>query len=582
MLPRSLFYPAFASLPYPLVSKSALSAFQRGKNMRSLTQCLLCVLLMAPMSLIAEDKDPAGKTADSASATVTREAPAAATREEVEQLRKEVAAQKQTIEELKAMVQQLAAQKSQTAPGAISASTSTADTTPAHVVNATFTMAGDSDPLEAQANQKAADKKDPGPMPTAGWNGEHFFLRSPDGTFTLLPLGYLNTNYTFYHGDGVPADTFTVRRARFGFLGTYGSKVDYAFLFDAAATNGISIRDMYANFKPWQAFQIQAGQFKEPFSQEIGTAITNVEFLERSVVTVLYPSAAGVFRAPGVAIHGDLHGGVVQYWAGIFNGKGITVLNTTNEPEVLGRLRFSPWRKNKNSIFQGFTIGGSIEHSRSRGLAVNSNGSAVSPELSFNGTINDSAFTFFPQFRINGGIERYNGEFLWLKGRWGLRSEYTQILEKREGLGSFTPGGIGFENIPGVVGKGAYVATTYLLSGEREPENAIPRVKHPVIGPPTPGVDGGSPGWGAWQLKFRYSWLEGKAGGANFASQFTPENVAPFSAHMDQFSMGANWYINYWVLLKLDFNIDRLRNPSVQGILPQNYFVALQGLQFRF
>jgi phosphate-selective porin len=87
---------------------------------------------------------------------------------------------------------------------------------------------------------------------------------------------------------------------------------------------------------------------------------------------------------------------------------------------------------------------------------------------------------------------------------------------------------------------------------------------------------------GAWQVKFRYSWIEGKAGGQTFANAFTPESVPAFSAHTDQFAMGVNWYLNYWMLVKLDFNIDRLRNPSVGGVLPQTYYVATQGLQFRF
>ncbi len=550
--------------------------------MRSLTTRLLFVLfLMSPAPFAcAEGGDSADKTVAAA--------PGTASKEEVEQLRKEVESQRQTIEELKAMVQQLVEAKTQTqaadSPHIVNATLARTDVqavkpqNPAadsgYVAKAALLFPSESgDPDEAvYAQQPPAQKKD-ATGPTAGWSGEHFYLKSPDGQFTLLPVGYLNTNYSSYAGDGAPPNTFTIRRARFGVLGTYGSKVDYVFLFDSAATNGISIRDMYANFKPTPAFQVQVGQFKEPFSQEIGTAITNVEFLERSMVGVLYPSAAGVFRAPGISVHGDINGGVIQYAFGAFNGKGIILNNTTSEPEFVGRLRFAPWRKNKNSLLQGFIIGGSISHSRSRGL---------SNELSFNGVINDSAYNFFPQFRINGGIERYNGEFLWLKGRWGLRGEYTQILEKRDGVGSEAVGGVGFQNLPGIVGKGAYLYTTYLLSGEREPENAIPRVKHPVIGPPTPGVDGGSPGWGAWQLKFRYSWLEGKEGGATFASQFTPESVAPFTAHTDQFSMGVNWYLNYWVLLKLDFNIDRLRNPSIQGILPQNYYVAVQGLQFRF
>lgn len=555
--------------------------------MRPLTRWLVFLLLLiAPMLLMAQEvaenkADTAAETTGAASGSVNK-ASGNASKEELEQLRKEVAAQKKTIEELKAMVQQLAADKADKSDMTAAAASSTDET--AHVVNAALTTPTESADanMETLASQKGTQTSTPASVPTSGWNGEHFFLRSPDGTFTLLPVGYLNTNYTFYQGDGTPPDTFTVRRARFGFLGTYGSKVDYAFLFDAAATNGISIRDMYANFKPTHWFQVQAGQFKEPFSQEVGTAITNVEFLERSIVTTLYPSAAGTFRAPGLAVHGDFSGGATQYWVGIFNGKGVTATNTTDEPEVVGRLRFSPWRNHKNSILQGFIIGGSIDHARSRGLPVNTNGAAVSPELSFSGTLNDSAYTFFPQFRINGGIERYNGEVLYLNGRVGLRGEYTQILEKRDGLGSEAPGGVGFENIPGVVGKGAYGSATYLLTGEREPENAIPRVKHPVIGPATPGVDNSSPGWGAWQLKFRYSWLEGKAGGQNFASTFAPENVTPFSDHTDQISMGVNWYINYWVLVKLDLNIDQLKSPSVQGLLPQNYFVEQQGLQFRF
>ncbi len=539
--------------------------------------CLLLVVCLAVPALFAG--------AQSTEATVQTAEPSAgsATKEEVEQLRKRLAAQEETIQQLKAMVQQLADSKSQpaTSPadGAakLQAVSGSASDQPQAVPAVLRLPAELIDPDESPNQQQnlTPTKKEGAQGPTAGWNGEHFFLRSPDGQFSLLPLGYLNANYSSYVGDGAPPDSFTVRRARFGFLGTYGANVDYAFLFDAAntaSTGNIAVRDMYVNFKPAPQFQVQAGQFKEPFSQEIGTGITNVEFLERSLVTVLYPSAAGVFRAPGVAIHGDIDGGVVQYWGGIFNGKGILAGSTTNELESVGRLRFAPWRKGKSAL-KGFVIGGSVSHGRSRGL---------SNELSFSGVTNDSAYQWFPQFRINGAINRYNGEFLWLRNSWGLRGEYTQILQKRDGVGSEAVGGIGFQTLPGVVGKGAYISVTHLITGEREPENAIPKVIHPVIGPATPGVEGGTPGMGAWQVKFRYSWVEGKAGGQTFANQFTPESVPAFSAHTDQFSMGVNWYLNYWILMKLDLNLDRLHDPSVGGVLPQNYYVAVQGLQFRF
>ncbi|MGA9446201.1 MAG: hypothetical protein WBV26_07130, partial [Candidatus Sulfotelmatobacter sp.] len=62
---------------------------------------VLLVGFMMPASLAhAQGTEPASKTSGSA--------PVAATKEEVNQLRSEVAAQRQTIEELKALVEKLA------------------------------------------------------------------------------------------------------------------------------------------------------------------------------------------------------------------------------------------------------------------------------------------------------------------------------------------------------------------------------------------------------------------------------------------------------------------------------------------
>jgi len=520
---------------------------------------LLAVCMLTPGTLVYAQSD---KPVDGAKA-----APKAATEEEVEQLRREVA-------DLKATIQQLIQVNHQQAAGGgrlVQANAVVSD-----AGSAPEPTAADIDILQKEIEilQKKADTA---PAATSGWNGEHFFLKSPDGQFTLMPVGYLNAQYQFNNGDGAPPNTFAIRRARFGVQGNYGKQLDYAFLFDTAntASNGVTIRDAYIDFKPWKVLQFQAGQYKVPFSQEVGTGDTAVELIERSLVSVLYPDAGGTFRAPGVTAHGLLMDDRVQYWVGAFNGKGLVANNTTDEPEVVARMRIYPWKKSSNEWLNGFAIGGSINHSRSRGL---------SNELSFSGVTNDSEFTFFPQFRINGGVERYNGHFQWLMGRFGLRGEYTQALWKRDNIGALQLGGIGFVSLPGIVGKGAYGQLTYILTGEKEPENAIPRVKHPVIGPNSPGETGG-PGWGAWSVKFRYSYLQGKAPGSACPPSVCPITPAIFptqSDHTDQFSAGLNWYLNYWVLLKLDFNVDRLKNPSVQGILPRNYFVALQGVQFRF
>jgi phosphate-selective porin len=541
---------------------------------------LICVAT-GPVTF-AQSAKPSDASAQSKSEAVL------ATEAEVQQLRREVAELKAQIHQLleisaraqqdggARLVQTNAVAASDLNASSVAPTPSAVNPVPVSDANssAPAATAADIDGLQkeiAALQKNAADV----PAPTSGWNGEHFYLKSGDGNFTLMPVGYLDARYTFYKGDGAPSDTFAISRARFGVQGNYGKQLDYAFLFETASA--LTIRDAYVDFKPWNGFKIMGGQYKVPFSMEVGTADTNVEFTDRSIVSVLYPDAAGAFRAPGVDVHGDLADGRAQYWAGIFNGQGLLAAGTTNEPEVVARVRFAPW-KDSDGMLKGLSVGGSVEHSRSRGL---------SNEISYSGLLTDGTYNFFPQFRINGGVERYNGFFSYFKSGLGIRGEYTQLLEKRSNIGSLAPGGVAFNTIPGVKGWGGYASATYILTGEKEPDNAIPRVKHPVIGPNSPG-ESGPPGWGAWALKARFSWLEGKAAGATCdantipACPITPGIVPYYSDHTDQLTVGFNWYLNYWVLVKSDFNLNQLKNPSVQGILPRNYFVFIEGLQFRF
>jgi phosphate-selective porin len=556
------------------------------ENMRSLTTLfVLLVVFMAPGSLAnAQATEPASKT--------TAPTSGSASKEEVNQLRSEVEAQRKTIEELKAMVQQLVDGKTAPAagtsasvkPAAATDSTGAipvAVTTPqpvssdtadgVHLVN---TVMVQPDPaIESggidQAQPAPAPKKD-APL-TAGWNGEHFFIRSPDGQFSISPYGYVDTDYRAYKGDGAPADTFLVRRARFGFQGNYGSHFDFALLTDANSTTGAIVRDVYLNVRIKPEFQFQAGQFKEPFAQETGIGATNLDFVERGLQSMLYPCAVTAFRCPGITFHGDIDGGVLQYWAGAFNGRGGVTANVVNEPEFVGRLRLYPWRKTKNEWFRQFAVGGSITHARSRGL---------SNDVSFSGALPDGTYTFFPQLPINGPIERYEGEFTYIKSGFALRGEYVQAQYQRDSVGALQAGGVGSQTLPGIGAKAWNIGTTYLLTGEKRPENGTPRVKHPLFGPDTPGGTGR--GWGAWEATVRYSGIQANAPAANFLTYYTPGFVPQYNFHTDQITFGINWYLNYWVKYQFNVNIDQLHQPSVIGQVPQNFYALTQELQFRF
>jgi len=548
--------------------------------MRSLNKVF--VLMAVSLALAALAPAQGTESASHAATPPASAAPESATKQEVNQLRSELAAQRQTIEELKALVEKLAGEKAGTAdngslqirPAAAMESSSQPPSFSAEGVRLRNAVLLEADPLPVaaaidQAPATAPPKKDT-PL-AAGWNGEHFFIRSADGQFTISPYGYVNTDYRAYQGDGAPSDTFLLRNARFGFQGSYGSHFDFALLTDASSTTGSIVRDVYLNVRYKPEFQFQAGQFKAPFAQETGIGDTNLDFVERGFQSLLYPSAATAYRSPGAVLHGDIYGGVVQYWFGAFNGKGFALPNTTNEPEVVGRLRFYPWRKSKNDWLKQFAFGGSIDHARSRGL---------SGDQSFSAALPDGAYTFFPQFAINGDIERYNGEFTYIKSRFALRGEYDQLNMFRYSVGSLQAGGLGFLTLPGVTAKAWDIGATYLLTGEKQPENGTPRVKRPLFGPDTPGGQGR--GLGAWAVAFRFTGIQAKEPQANFLNYYTPGFVPEFDDHTFAYTLGVNWYPNYWVKYQLNVNFDQLKEPSTIGAVPQTYYVIEQRLQFRF
>jgi phosphate-selective porin OprO/OprP len=545
--------------------------------MRSLTAFFVLLGLTACSALAQTQGTQTASPADGSNG-------GAATKAEVNELRSEVAAQRQTIEELKALVEKLAGVKAATAgsnpaqvrPVADSPS-SAANSLPvaatnlgsARLMNAVL-LEADLEPPPVPSQAPAAGPKKDAPL-TAGWNGEHFFIRSPDGQFSISPYGYVDNDYRAYKGDGAPADTFILRRARFGFQGSYGSHFDFALLTDAASTTGSVVRDVYLNVRIRPELQFQAGQFKVPFAQETGTGATNLDFIERGFQAMLYPSTASAFRSPGIALHGDIMGGVLQYWVGAFNGKGYAIANTTNQPEVIGRLRFYPWRKTNSSWLKEFAVGGSIDHARSRGL---------SGDQSFASTLPDAAYTFFPQFAINGPIQRYNGEFTYLKSGFGLRGEFDQLNMSRNNVGSEQAGGLGFISLPSIIAKAWDVSATYLLTGEKQPENGTPRVRHPLFGPDTPGGKGR--GLGAWGVGVRFTGIQANEPGASYLTYYTPSFVPTFNYHTDEITVGLNWFPNYWVKYSVNLGIDQLKDPSTIGTVPQNYYVVLQQLQFRF
>lgn len=400
--------------------------------------------------------------------------------------------------------------------------------------------------LEVSAPAKTAPTSQPvaqeKPKPVAGWDKNHAFLRSADGSFETFLTGYGQFDYRGYQAGNHPPDTFLVRRARLSLEGKLERYFDFKIEGDFADTTSTLLRDFYINVHRMDEFQLRFGQFKQPFSQEELRADIYQDFVERSLVNNLAPS-----RSPGFMASGVIDKGVFEYQVGAFNGKGLLTNNNTNSPEGAVRVRVAPWKNTKSFLGKGLFFGGAFADGRSLGGA------------SFRGLTESRSFTYFAPDTINGEYTRANGEMTWLLGPATVRAEYDQTNQHRDNLG------VGGRNLPGVVAKGYMAQFTYLVTGEEKPDAGAVTPKRNLFG------DGnGKSGFGAWELKFRYANLQ-------FADGTTKSNRA------ETFYFGPNWYLNRFVKYLLDVGVERYKDP-IRSPKPgdRNFFVVLSRIQIAF
>lgn len=390
----------------------------------------------------------------------------------------------------------------------------------------------------ASSHLKPQDK----PAAVAGWDRNHAFLRSTDGSFETYIGGYAQLDFRGYQSGNHPPNTFLIRRARLAAEGKVARYFDFKLEGDFADTSSTLLRDFYVNIHRIDELQFRFGQFRVPISQEEIRSDNFQDFVERSMVNNLVPS-----RSPGAMASGVVSKGVFEYQVGAFNGKGLLANNNNGTPEVAIRLRLTPWKNGSEFIGKGFSFGGAFTQGRSVG------GSSV------RGQTESRSFSFFAPDTINGKYIRANGELTWMLGPAAIRAEYDQTNQRRDNLG---PGG---RNLPGIVAKGYTGQFTYLLTGEEKPEAGAVSPSSNLFGDGT-----GRQGFGAWELKFRYANLQIADGTAK-------------SNRAESFYFGPNWYMNRYVRYMLDLGLERFKDPA-RSPKPgdQNFFVVLSRIQVAF
>ncbi len=387
-----------------------------------------------------------------------------------------------------------------------------------------------------------------GGFPLAGWN-DGFYLRSDDGSYELHITGQLQVDYRGYPEDvdtATSPDTFLIRRARLGVEATVLQYYEFRLLPDFAGTSiSKSITDAYLNVHYWDAFQVEMGKFKQPFSYEQLIQDRYTPFMERSMIDQLTPQ-----RDEGVMIHGrKMFGDHFDYAVAISNGdQNDSTIDSNNSKDFNTRMVVRPFDKCYDwlhGIQFGASYGVGIEGLASGGTVAVSPTTLTTPST-------------FEWFAYNSGVAadgvrtRFSPELEYFHGSFGFATQYFQENQQLQA------GELPLKPLVHVQTTGYYVMFSYLLTGEerydytQQIDPIRPFMPYSPIATP-----------GAWEILWRISRLDMDPQ----VLTLTPTTGA-YSREATESTVGLNWYLNKWVRTQFNWEHAWFAEPVKVGNEP--------------
>ncbi|MBI4380341.1 MAG: hypothetical protein HY574_04030 [candidate division NC10 bacterium] len=389
---------------------------------------------------------------------------------------------------------------------------------------------------------KARAKKEGAGKILAGFEGWTPYIKSVDGQHTIKLNGRLNFDFRAYEEGSRNLDgnrsnvsptrsdlltNFRVRRARIGVDATLFKYFDIKVEGDFGESTA-QLTDGYIDIHYWPELRARAGQFKVPFSFEELTSSRVMDFVERSLVNNLVPT-----RDVGAMLHGKLLGGMVEYGAGVFNGRGQNAAETNDSKDIAGRILVEPFKASGISPLKKFHVAGHFtwgDQDSSQSLQGRT----------------DGKFVFFPRVNTRGDRLRYGFETVYAYGPFGLYGEYVQSEEERKGIGA------GGTDLDDLTGRGWYVAGTVFVTGEEKVHGKAPKV---IPANPRTG------NYGALELVARYAQLDFNSDGAL---------PSPGGNRADALTVGFNWYLSPNVRLMSNWVQNWFENDNMTPIRGEN------------
>jgi phosphate-selective porin OprO/OprP len=439
-----------------------------------------------------------------------------------------------------------------------------------------------------------------GPGRTAGFD-DGFFLRTPDASNYLRIGSDLETDIRGFpdQNDGKDVDSFLVRRARINLDGMLEKYYDFRLMMDFSQkqsptnTQAIEIiQDAYLNVHYWDAFQFEAGKYKQPIGYEQLIQDRYTPFIERSMFDQLLPG-----RDVGVMAHGEfLFSNRLDWAVSVANGEFQNLdFDTNDSKDFTYRLEVRPFNGswfiyglNRLQFSAEGTIG--IQHenlSKTAANATNTGGFVLStpgtiPWLTFN---NNSTLGTVPPTGdpiANGLRTRFAPSVSYLYGSLGLVAQgYFQQQPFR--VTAVAPASNIVINIPTT---GFDIFGTYILTGE--PKIAYSQAINPFH--PVDPYNFFRGGWGAWEIGARVSRLEYgdqifetfNAGSAR--RPVLVQMASPFgnSDGATEMTLGINWYWNRFFKIQFNWEHDWFDQPVQLGPAKSNLIKFDDALLTRF
>ena len=328
-------------------------------------------------------------------------------------------------------------------------------------------------------------------------------------------------------------DTFHLRTARIGLAGELTRHFEWEIEREIVEVEEKvqfgEWKDVYLEWKTFDALRVIGGRFKMPFGLEQTTGVSDLDFAYRA----LGSAAIAPGRDRGVMVFGEA--GPVNYEAGIFDDDGNNA--ESNEPQFVAEGEdledVGPAVAVRVTGDLLRVIPG-VGRLRSANLGIAYTNSSVPEGL--NSLRGEAVWgkDFFERVYVKGRRQRIGAQFDWSPGPTSLKAEWMQSREQRNEQSNRN------EDLSDFIGQAWYVTGTWFVTGEDKDSNVNPR---------RPLLEGGI---GAIELAVRYEQLKFESASKEGTSFTNPraEFLTPNSDSV--FTFGVNWITTKWTRVLLN------------------------------